>query len=151
LSSELAALGLGGSTNSQQPIPQVQYQDIGLTFKITPHVLRSADVSLDLQLKLQALAGAVIDNIPELTNREFNATVTAHDGRTTAFLSDLTKQESNAVSGVPGISELPGFQSTTDLNRQVSKGTLLILITPHILRRAQTEVAGPAILLPRHE
>jgi Flp pilus assembly secretin CpaC len=151
LSSELAALGLGGASSTQQPIPQVQYQDIGLNFKITPHILRSKDVALDLELKLQALAGAVIDNIPELTNRQFNATVMAHDGRTTAFLSDLTRQESRAVSGLPGISELPGFQSTTDDTRQVSKSTLLILITPHILRRAQTEVAGPAILLPRHE
>ena len=151
LSSELAALGLGGAASSQQPIPQVQYQDIGLNLKLTPHILRSRDVVLDMELKLQALAGAALNNIPELTNRQFNATLTARDGQTTAFMSNLTKQESKAVSGVPGLSELPGFQSTTDTNRQLSKSTLLILITPHILRRAQTEVAGPALLLPRHE
>jgi general secretion pathway protein D len=151
LSSELAALGLGGAAGGQQPIPQVQYQDIGLTLKLTPHILRSKDVTLDMELKLQALAGAALNNIPELTNRQFNATLTARDGQTTAFMSNLTKQESKAVSGVPGLSELPGFQSTTDTARQVSKSTLLILITPHVLRRAQTEVAGPAVLLPRHE
>ena len=150
LSSELAALGLSGST-SQQPIPQVQYQDIGLNLKITPHILRSKDVTLDMELKIQALAGAALNNIPELTNRQFNATVTAHEGHTTAFMSNLTKQESKAVSGLPGVSELPGFQSTTDDNRQLSQSTLLVLITPHILRQAQTEVAGPALLLPRHE
>ena len=86
-----------------------------------------------------------------MSNRLFNATVTARDGQTTAMVSNLTKQESKAMSGLPGLSELPGFRSTTDDNAQVSKSTLLILITPHVLRRAQTEVAGPAMLLPRHE
>ena len=151
LSSELAALGLGGSAASQQPIPQVQYQDIGLTLKLTPHILRSTNVSLDMEFKLQALSGMILNGDPELSNRLFNATVTARDGQTTAMVSNLTKQESKAVSGLPGLSELPGFRSTTDDNAQVSKSTLLILITPHVLRRAQTEVAGPAMLLPRHE
>jgi hypothetical protein len=151
LSSELAALGLSGSTSTQQPIPQVQYQDIGLNLKITPHVLRSKDVTLDFELKLQALAGSSLNDIPVLTNRLFNATLTAKDGQTTAYVSDLTRQETNAVSGVPGLSELPGFQSTTDKDRQVSKSTLLILITPRVLRGQQTEVAGPAMMLPRHD
>jgi general secretion pathway protein D len=151
LSSELAALGLGSSTSIQQPIPQVQYQDIGLNLKITPHILRSTDVILDLELKLQALAGAAVNDIPELTNREFSATLTARDGQTTAFVSDLSRQESKAISGIPGLSDLPGFQSTTYDAADVSKGTLLILITPHVLRRERMEVAGPAVLLPHHD
>ena len=151
LSSELAALGLSSSAATAATIPQVQYQDIGLTLKLTPHVLRSKDVTLDMELKLQALSGATLNSIPELTNRQFNATLTARDGQTTAYMSDLTKQESNAVTGVPGLSELPGFQSSTDSDRQLTSSTLLILITPHVLRHTQTEVAGPAILLPRHE
>ena len=151
LSSELAALGLSGSSTTQQPIPQVQYQDIGLSLKVTPHILRAKDVTLELELKLQALAGASLNDIPELTNRSFNATLTARDGITTAFVSDLTKQESAAVSGIPGLSELPGFRSTTDSTRQLQKNTLLILMTPHLIRRDHTEMAGPAMMLPHHE
>ncbi len=151
LSSELAALGLGSSGAIQQPIPQVQYQDIGLNLKVTPHILRSQDVTLELDLKLQALAGTSLNDIPELTNRAFNATVTARDGITTVFVSDLTKQESAAVSGVPGLSEIPGFRSTTDSDRQLQKSTLLIMMTPHLIRRDHTQVAGPAIMMPHHE
>ena len=151
LSSELAALGLSAGSSIQQPIPQVQYQDIGLNLKVTPHILRSQDVTLELELKLQALAGASLNDIPELTNRAFNATLTARDGITTAFVSDLTKQESAAVSGIPGLSELPGFRSTTDSTRNLQKSTLLILMTPHLIRREHTEIAGPAVMLPHHE
>ena len=151
LSSELAALGLSSSAAIQQPIPQVQYQDIGLNLKVTPHILRAQDVTLELDLKLQALAGASLNDIPELTNRSFNATLTARDGVTTAFVSDLTKQESAAVSGIPGLSEIPGFRSTTDSTREVQKSTLLILMTPHLIRRDHTEMAGPAVMLPHHQ
>jgi Flp pilus assembly secretin CpaC len=151
LSSELAALGLGAGTGTQQPIPQVQYQDIGLEVKVTPHILRSNNVSLEFDLKLQALAGSSLNSIPELTNRSFTATSVAKAGETAIFVSDLTKQESNALSGTPGLSELPGFQSATDQDRMTSHDTLLVVITPRIIRREHTEIAGPAILLPRHD
>jgi type II secretory pathway component GspD/PulD (secretin) len=151
LSSELASLGLSGSAASAQPIPQVQYQDIGLQLKVTPHVLRSNDVSLDFSLKLQALAGASLNSIPELTNREFTATTLAKAGQTAIYASYLTKSETKAVTGVPGLSEIPGFQSTTDTTNDLADTTLLILITPRILRHEHVEMAGPVVMLPRHE
>ena len=151
LSSELAALGLSGASATQQAIPQVQYQDIGLELNITPRVLRSSDVNLDFDMKLEALAGSTLNNIPELTNRQFTMTTTAKQGQSAVFFSDLTKQEATAVSGVPGVSDLPGFGQATDQNRNVTTSTLLVIITPRILRREHTEIAGPAIVLPRHE
>lgn len=151
LSTELAALGLSGASSTQTQIPQVQYQDIGLELNITPRVLRSNDVSLDFDMKVQALSGSTLNNIPELTNRQFTMTTTAKAGESAVFFSNLTKQESRAVSGVPGVSDLPGLGSTSDQDRNITTGTLLVIITPRILRREHTEMAGPAILLPRHE
>jgi Flp pilus assembly secretin CpaC len=151
LSSELAALGLGGAAGTQTPVPQVQYQDIGLELKVTPHILRSNDVGMTFDLKLQALAGTTVNDIPELTNREFQAVTSAKAGQSAVFVSDLTKQETRAVSGVPGLSQLPGFQSTTDDTRDVQKNTLIIIITPQIVRHEHTELAGPAVMLTPHE
>lgn len=150
LSSELTALGLSGAS-TQPPIPQVQYQDIGLELKVTPHVLRSSDVSMTVDLKLQALAGASLNSIPELTNREFTTISLAKAGQSAVFVSFLSKQESLAVSGVPGLSDIPGLQNTTDDSKDLEKTTLLIIITPHILRQDHTELAGPAVMLPRHD
>ncbi len=151
LSSELAALGLGGAAGSQATIPQVQYQDIGLELKVTPHVLRSDNVDMTFDLKLQALAGSSLNDIPELTNREFSAIANAKAGRSVIFLSDLSKQEAVAVSGIPGISDLPGFQGATDETKTRQTTSLLIIITPEIVRHDHTELAGPAILLPAHD
>jgi general secretion pathway protein D len=151
LSSELAALGLGGAAGIQNPVPQVQYQDIGLELKVTPRIMRSNDVSMAFDLKLQALAGATVNEIPELTNREFQAIASAKAGQSAVFVSDLTKQESLAVSGVPGLSQLPGFQSTTDDTKTLQTTSLIIIITPRIVRHEHAELAGPAVVLTPHE
>ncbi|MGI8770614.1 MAG: type II secretion system protein GspD [Acidobacteriaceae bacterium] len=151
LSSQLAALGLSASSLQEQPpIPQVQYEDLGLTLKATPHIQRNDRVALKLDLKLQALAGGSLNGVPELTNRQFTTDVDVLDGESTMVTSSLTSSEAKAVSGIPGLSEIPGFQSTTDRNDNLSQDSLIILITPHIVRQRHTQVAGPVILLPQH-
>jgi general secretion pathway protein D len=152
LSSQLASLGVNAaSLVPQQQIPQVQYEDIGLTLKATPHIQGNQRVALKLDLKLQALGGASLNGIPELTNRQFTADLDVLDGESTLITSTLTRSESRAVSGVPGLSELPGFQSTTNLDNTVSFDNLVVLITPHIVRQRHSELAGPVIVLPPHQ
>jgi type II secretory pathway component GspD/PulD (secretin) len=66
------------------------------------------------------------------------------------LMSDMTRQQSNAVVGVPGLSDLPGFQSTTNSNAQLNVSSLVVVITPHLLRRRANQQVGPYIPLPRH-
>lgn len=152
LSSQLASLGVSaGTLAQQQQIPQVQYEDLGLTLKATPHIQGNQRVALKLDLKVLALGGASLNGIPELTNRQFTADLDVSDGQSTVVTSSLTKSESKAISGVPGLSELPGFQSTTDRSDDVSSDNLVVLITPHIVRQRHSELAGPVIVLPPHQ
>jgi general secretion pathway protein D len=151
LSSQLAALGLNTSTLNQQTIPQIQYQDLGLQMKATPYIHRDQSVSLKLDLKLQALGGSSINNIPILTNRQFTAFLDLKDGASALVTSYLTSQEANAVSGLPGLSEIPGLQSTTNKNVQRSNGELVILITPHVVRLPHPSGASQVMLLPTHQ
>ena len=62
------------------------------------------------------------------------------------MLSSLTKTESVAVSGIPGLSELPGFQTATADNlREVDSSELVMLITPHLIRHRKSITVGPRI------
>src|SRR6187402_103909 len=56
---------LGSSANSIV-VPQIQFEDLGLTLKTTPHVLRSGEVRVHLELKIEALSGSTQNNIPIL-------------------------------------------------------------------------------------
>jgi general secretion pathway protein D len=141
----VSVASLLNSATSTSTIPQVQYEDLGVTLKATPTIQRSGLISLHLDLKIESLAGGTIDNIPVLNNNAFTSDITVADGTTAFLVSNMTKSESAAVSGIPGLSELPGFQRAPDLLRTTDEGQLLIVITPHLTRRRTNEMAGPVI------
>jgi general secretion pathway protein D len=151
LSSVLSGLGISASSLSgAQPIPQVQYQDLGLTLKVTPRIERNDDVVLKLDLKIQALQGASLNGLPVLTNRSYTADIHLRGGASALVVGDLTRQESNAVSGTPGLTELPGFAALSSTTKEFDVSNLAILVTPHILRRRHSDLMGPVIPLPPH-
>jgi general secretion pathway protein D len=151
LSGLLSGLGINASSlSTAQPIPQVQYQDLGLTLKVTPRVERNDDVTLKLDFKIQALQGASLNGLPVLTNRSYTADIHLLNGASALVVGNLSRQESNAVSGTPGLSELPGFASLSNTSKEFDVSNLAILVTPHIVRRRHSGNMGPVIPLPRH-
>lgn len=151
LSSTLSSLGVSASAlqaSENLQIPQVQYEDIGLTLKVTPNIEGTDRVSLKFDLQLSSLAGSSINSLPVLTNRQYTAITSCAVGESALVMSSLTRQESNAVTGIPGLSEIPGFQSTTNKNDNLDVGELAIVVTPHIVRTVHRNPSEKMILLP---
>lgn len=133
---------------SSVTVPQIQFEDLGLTLKATPVVLRTGMVQLKLDLKIESLGGGSINNIPVLNSRQLTSIVTIPAGQSAMLASQVTSSETKAVQGIPGLSELPGFQSTTNENKQTSTGELLITITPHVVRSGSVRIASRPLLMP---
>ncbi|MGB7188735.1 MAG: hypothetical protein WBD10_01235 [Acidobacteriaceae bacterium] len=153
LSSQLAALGINPAaleSGLSQTIPQVQYEDLGLTLKVKPYIQKNRDVTLNLDLKITSLQGTSLNDIPILSSQDFATITTLRQGASALVVSNLSKQQSQAVSGVPGLSELPGFQSATNKQAQTDFSDLVIVITPHIIRLAHKQQAGRMFILPVH-
>jgi general secretion pathway protein D len=136
---------LGSSTNAS--IPTFQFEDLGITLKTTPQVLRTGGVSLKLDLKIEALAGGSLNSIPILNNRNLTSTISVAPGQTALLASNLSTTEMRALDGLPALSELPGFQGT-DQNTEKDRGELLITLTPHIIRSGALHIASRPILTP---
>lgn len=135
---------LGASGNVT--IPQIQYQDLGLTLKATPTVQKSGLITMKLDLKIEALTGGSLNNIPILASRQYVSDVTVADGETALLASSLTRSESAAISGLPGLAELPGFQTATaNKTTETDSSQLVLLITPRIVRHRSSTIAGPRI------
>ena len=99
-------------------------------------------------MKIEALAGTGLNNIPILASRQFVSDITIEDGKTALLVSTLNRSESAAVSGLPGLGELPGFQTATaDKAAETDSSELVLLITPRIVRRRSNIIAGPRIAL----
>jgi Flp pilus assembly secretin CpaC len=134
----------GGTSTT---IPQVSYEDLGLTLKATPTIQQSGRIFLQLDMKIEALAGNSLNGIPLLMSRQFTSEITLGDGETAMLASNTNRTESAAVTGIPGLSELPGFQAPVDQNAEKDTGQLVVLVTPHVLRKRSNMVAGPRILV----
>jgi type II secretory pathway component GspD/PulD (secretin) len=48
--------------------------------------------------------------------------------------SEMDSNESRAISGWPGLSEVPGLNNITSKVAQKNYSTLLIVMTPHVVR-----------------
>ncbi|HUV69122.1 MAG TPA: hypothetical protein VMW15_05625 [Terracidiphilus sp.] len=145
-SASLIAL-LSSLENSVPSVPQVEYQDLGMTLKATANVMRNSDVALTLDLKLTALSGGEINGNPILNSRSYSGVVTIKEGSAVVVASELDRSESRAISGTPGLSEIPGLNDMTDKNVQKNFATLLIIITPHVVRGTQASGHSPMLLV----
>ena len=143
-SSSLSSL-LSSLTSTVPNVPMVQYQDLGLTLTVTPRALRNGDVALTVEMELDALAGTSIDGNPVLDNREYSGVVTLKAGEATVVATEMDKSQSQEISGTPGLSEIPGMSNVTDKDWQKSYATLVIVMTPHVVRGPQA--AGHSVMM----
>jgi Flp pilus assembly secretin CpaC len=132
LTSLLSSLG-----SSVPNIPMVQYQDLGLTLKATPKVLRNGAVALSINMTLDALSGQTIDGNPVLNNRAYTGVVTLKEGSAAVVATEVDKSQSLIVSGTPGLSEIPGMNNVTSKDLESDYATLVIVMTPHVVRGPQ--------------
>ena len=137
------------STNPLALAPTVQYEDLGLTVKALPRILQNKDVQMQLQVTLASLAGASVNGSPIINNRDFVTTIQIPDGGTALVTSAVSSTESKALSGIPGLSELPGFSWTASPITNVTSGRLLIVISPHIISATHTRIASKMLFLPQ--
>jgi general secretion pathway protein D len=139
---------LNSAAGTAATIPQIQYEDLGLTLKATPTVQKSGAIKMHIDLKIEALNGGTINNIPILNSQQFASDVTLDDGDTALMVSSLSRSESASINGYPILSELPGFQTlTADRLTDTSSSELLLLLTPHITRRRSNLTVGPRIAI----
>lgn len=138
---------LGGAAAS---VPMIQYQDLGLTLKVTPKVLRGNDIALTIDMKLDGLAGSSINGNPILNSETYTSVVTLKEGETVEVASEMSKSQSRAVSGVPGMTDIPGMNNVTDKNMEKDYATMLIVITPHVIRGTQAAGHTPLIVVDKN-
>jgi len=134
---------------ASETIPQIQYEDIGLTLKATPKVMRSNDVALTLDLKISALGGSTLNSIPILDNQEISGVLTMKAGETSVLLSDLSRTQSRALNGLPGVSDIPGLEDISDIQRDLNSARLLILVTPSVVRNMNPQGRGPMLMVDK--
>jgi pilus assembly protein CpaC len=93
-------------------------------------------VTLGVELKVQALGALQINNIPDITTRSYQGTITVHDGEQSVIMGSLSEQEIRSVQGLPILSMLPVLNSVLSTNsKERDYSEVLFVITPHVVRK----------------
>jgi type II secretory pathway component GspD/PulD (secretin) len=121
----------------QAAFPSFSYEDLGLTVKAKPAINSSNDVGLGLEINLRALTGTSINGVPVIGNREYKGSINLLDGEPAVVAGQVSHSETLAMSGIPGLGQVPGLNRITTTNsKQIDDDELLVVITPHVTNRS---------------
>jgi Bacterial type II and III secretion system protein/FG-GAP-like repeat len=129
----LGANTSAGAAGTQ--FPGAQYLDIGLKIKATPRIHPNKEVTLDLSFDISSLSAQSFNAIPVINNETVTQTVRLKQDETAAVAGFRSTQLSNAVTGNPGLSQIPGLGLLDqDATKNNADTQLLILVTPRMVR-----------------
>jgi hypothetical protein len=125
---------------ASQPYPASEYIDLGVKVKATPVMHSNNEVTLQLEIEIKALSGSSVNGIPIISNRSLTQTVRVKEDETTLLGGLLDKEETRAITGLPGFAEVPGVgYAFGGRNNSLQDRELLILVTPRKMRLASRD------------
>lgn len=127
------------------PPPMLQFADLGLVLKYTPHVHGLDEVTLDLEAEFKLLAGQSVNGIPLISNRRVASRVRLKTGEWAVVAGLMNASEARTIRGLAGLSRLPVL-GPLFRQQNVSRESVevLILLKPHVVARLPSEaVTGP--------
>ncbi len=138
---------------------QISFKKFGISLNFTPIVLTEGRISLRVMTEVselsnensitlsQAVAANVINSltVPSIKTRRAETTLEIPSGGAMAMAGLIQQQTKQAISGMPGIMQLPVlgalFRSRDYVNNQTE---LMVLVTPYVVRAvAQKDLSRP--------
>jgi len=125
--------GYFGNTSSSgtvyTPPPTITFEDLGLSIKVTPHIVSVDEVALDLDAEFKLLGATSSNGIPVVLNTQYQSKVNVVAGEWAVLSGLMTSQEAKSITGIPLLSYIPLLRQTI-----ISKdrGSTLIVLKPHV-------------------
>jgi pilus assembly protein CpaC len=137
--------GLSCDTTTSPPVcqPTISFKKFGVSLTFTPVVLSAGRISLKLQTEVSNVStdnaislqqAGFSTTVPSIQTRRAETTVELPSGGSLALAGMIQEQTKHAISGTPGLMELPIlgtlFRSRDYINDQTE---LVVIVTPYIV------------------
>ena len=138
---------------------QISFKKFGISLNFTPVVLAEGRISLRVMTEVselsnensitlsQAVTSSTVNSltVPSIKTRRAETTLEIHSGGAMAMAGLIQQQTKQAISGMPGLMQLPVlgtlFRSRDYVNNQTE---LMVLVTPFVVRAvAQKDLSRP--------
>lgn len=130
----------GASLGAVSPLVNTQftYIDVGVNIDITPTVHQDREITLKMVLEISSHNGDVnLSGVvePIIAQRRVEQTIQLKEGEPSVLAGLLTRQETKALTGTPGLSDIPVLKkifggTATDKTQD----EVVFLLIPHIVR-----------------
>jgi len=128
-----------GRDSNNNPIIQIEREDVAITLRVTPNINEGDTVRLDVFQEITELipnqnAEIVLNQGPSTTKRSVKNTVVVKNGQTIVLGGLITDKTTVAEARIPFLGQIPilGFLFKTN-RKQNQKANLLIFLTPYII------------------
>ena len=133
--------GIGGVGINPLVNTQFTYIDTGVNVDLVPRVHDNGDVSIHVELDINAVNGNVnLGGIsqPIISQRKITHDVRMREGEV-SLLGGLTKlQDNKTTTGIPGLSSIPILNRLfTGESVDRERSELMIALVPHVIRRPE--------------
>lgn len=117
---------------------QFTYLDIGVNIDITPTVHADREITLKMAIEISNQASTVNIsgvNEPVIGQRKIEHVIQLKEGEPSILAGILTRQETNALTGTPGLSDVPVLKRIfSSVNKERTQDEVVFLVIPHIVR-----------------
>jgi general secretion pathway protein D len=118
-----------GSGTVYTPPPTINFEDLGLLIKVTPHVTSQDLVTLDLDAEVKLLGATTSNGIPVVANTQYQSKVEVATGEWAVLSGLMSTQETKVITGLPILSYIPLLRNNTITK---DKSATLIILKPHV-------------------
>lgn len=122
-----------GNTSSSgtvfTPPPTINFEDLGLVLKVTPHIVSVGEVALDVDAEFKLLGATNANGIPVVLNKQYQSKVDVSTGEWAVLSGLMTSQEAKSITGLPLLSMIPLLRNNTITKDQ---SETLIVLKPHV-------------------
>jgi len=114
--------------------------DAGTELTVTPHITLANKILMDLEPKKKSYSVDQLLGQPIFKEQSAKTTVQVEDGETIVIGGLTTREETEAVSGIPGLRSIPFIGALFRSKRvSVKNLDLIIFVTPHIIKNHKKE------------
>jgi type II secretory pathway component GspD/PulD (secretin) len=122
------------------PPPSFQFEDLGLSLKITPRVHGTGEITLEVESEFKVLGAGTVNGIPIISTRKFQSVIRLKDGEWAVMAGLLNTSEARNLSGIAGLSSIPYLGALFRNNTtNESEGQTLILFKPTLVNLPPSE------------
>jgi len=129
-------------TENGDTINTIEYEDIGIILKVTPHITPERLVELEVVPEISTLTGETVPisetvNARVIAKRSAETRVVVDDGRTVVIGGMMEDNETETVHKIPILGDIPllGMAFRRKITEK-SKTELLIFLTPHVVENS---------------